>query len=114
LRVGIEEEQHGADVVVPRPVAPGRHCLRPGRGRAVPRADRAGGEAVTATPLTEQLKLLIRAGHPLVSIETRDEGRAVELVRKTAENHHLPLFEWSATTGMCQTKPSRADTKIKA
>ena len=69
---------------------------------------------MTATPLTEQLKLLIRAGNPLVSIETRDEERAVEIVRKTAESHHLPLMEWSATTGLWQTKPSRQDTKIKA
>jgi ATP-dependent 26S proteasome regulatory subunit len=60
----------------------------------------------------EKLKLLIRSGHPIVSIETRDEERAVEAVRQTADELAMPLFEWSVTTGLVRTRPDRAKTGV--
>jgi AAA+ superfamily predicted ATPase len=50
--------------------------------------------------MTEKLQLLVRSGHPLISIESTDEDRAVELVRKTAIEMQRPLREWSMTTGL--------------
>ena len=48
------------------------------------------------------LKSLIQSRHPLISIETRDEEHALELVRKIADELSRPLYEWSLTTGMRQ------------
>ena len=49
--------------------------------------------------MSQALALLIRSGNPLISIETTDEQRAVELVTKVAEELLRPLYEWSATEG---------------
>jgi hypothetical protein len=61
----------------------------------------------------EQLKLLIRSGHPILSIETHDEDAGVQLVRRAAEELHRPLFEWSITTGLARTVPDPAETGVK-
>lgn len=50
--------------------------------------------------MPEQLKLLIRAGNPLIHIETGDESRAVDLVRQVCTDLQQPLSEWSITTGL--------------
>jgi AAA+ superfamily predicted ATPase len=46
------------------------------------------------------LKSLVRSRNPLISIETRDEEHALELVRQIAGDLGRPLYEWSMTTGM--------------
>jgi hypothetical protein len=63
--------------------------------------------------MLDQLKLLIRAGNPVVAIESRDEEQAIRLVRDAAEALHVALFEWSATTGLRRVLPSRSDTGVK-
>lgn len=55
--------------------------------------------------LNNELKLLIRSRHPIVSIETPDESRALELIRRVAIDMQRPLFEWSLTTGLCRVQP---------
>jgi MoxR-like ATPase len=55
--------------------------------------------------LTEELKLLIRSRHPLVAMETPDEERATQLIRRVAEDMRFMLFEWSATTGLRRRLP---------
>ena len=50
--------------------------------------------------MPEKLQLLIRSGHPLISIQTMDEERAIELVRRVAIDMRRPLLEWSMTTGL--------------
>ena len=60
-----------------------------------------------------QLKLLIQAGNPLVSIVSHDEEGVTESVRRVAEALGLPFFEWTVTTGMAQTMPSKADIGVK-
>jgi hypothetical protein len=42
--------------------------------------------------MLEQLKLLIQSGHALVSIETHDEPRATEIVRRAADGLGMPLL----------------------
>ncbi|MEZ6142417.1 MAG: AAA family ATPase [Zavarzinella sp.] len=61
----------------------------------------------------DQLKLLVRSGYSLISIETRDEVHATELIRELATELYLPLFEWTVTTGLARTKPSIAAPGIK-
>ena len=63
--------------------------------------------------MLEQLQLLIQSRHPILSIETHDELRAAELVRRAGTALSMPVFEWTITTGLIQTQPSRADTDVK-
>ncbi|MGH7200685.1 MAG: AAA family ATPase, partial [Planctomycetaceae bacterium] len=65
------------------------------------RAKRQAGNA-RETAMSESLKLLMQSGNPLISIETTDEPRAVELVRELAEKMQRPLFEWSMTAGLVE------------
>lgn len=62
----------------------------------------------------KQLKLLLQAGNPIISLDTHDEERAVAQVRKVADELSCPLFEWSVTTGLCRTLPTAAETGVKA
>lgn len=64
--------------------------------------------------MLQQIKLLIQSGHPVIAIETHDEERAVEMVRKLAEDLSSPLFEWSVTTGLRRIMPTEAETGVKA
>jgi SpoVK/Ycf46/Vps4 family AAA+-type ATPase len=63
--------------------------------------------------MLEQLKLLIQSGHALVSIETHDEPRAAEIVRRAADELGIPLFEWTVTTGLRQTRPYDAPAVVE-
>jgi SpoVK/Ycf46/Vps4 family AAA+-type ATPase len=49
---------------------------------------------------TETLTHLIRAGNPIISMETPDEPRAVAMLREAADQLSLPLSEWSVTEGL--------------
>ena len=50
--------------------------------------------------MLESLELLIRAGNPLIAIETTDEDRATQLVRNVVLRMRQKLFEWSLTSGL--------------
>ncbi|WP_298867631.1 AAA family ATPase [uncultured Gimesia sp.] len=54
--------------------------------------------------MSNSLDLLIRSGNPFISIETLDEQRALNVVQEVARNLKKPLFEWSATNGLCKTE----------
>ncbi|MGO8753438.1 MAG: AAA family ATPase [Thermoguttaceae bacterium] len=49
---------------------------------------------------SDDLKLLMRAGNPLIAVETPDEPRALNMVREAAQKSGLPLAEWSVTEGL--------------
>ena len=74
--------------------------------------DYAGLEKVD-TAMHAQLRLLIQAGNPLVSVVSHDEEGVTEVVRWAAEQLGLPLFEWSVTTGLAQTLPAPGDPGVK-
>ena len=48
----------------------------------------------------ENLKLLIAAGNPIISISTPDEPRAVRVVHEVAQAIGLPVLVWSLTEGL--------------
>ena len=50
--------------------------------------------------MRDSLELLIRAGNPLIAIETTDEDRATQLVRSVVLPMQQKLYEWSLTTGL--------------
>ncbi len=63
--------------------------------------------------MSNSLELLIRSGNPFISIETLDEPRALKVVQEVARNLKKPLFEWSATTGLCKSNdPSRKSATV--
>ncbi len=62
---------------------------------------------------SDNLKLLIQAGNPIISMETPDEPRALALVRQVAEAMKLPLIHWSVTRGLCTTAPEGIKTLVK-
>ena len=49
---------------------------------------------------SQSLKLLMRAGNPLIAMETPDEPRAMNMVREAVRDIGLPLAEWSVTEGL--------------
>uniref|UniRef100_A0A7C2JZR0 Uncharacterized AAA domain-containing protein ycf46 n=1 Tax=Schlesneria paludicola TaxID=360056 RepID=A0A7C2JZR0_9PLAN len=50
--------------------------------------------------MSDSLALLIRAGHPLILIETTDEDRATATVRATAAALQRKVCDWSLTRGL--------------
>src|SRR3712207_1385415 len=50
--------------------------------------------------MSERLSLLIRAGYPLIVIETTDEAGAERLVGEVAESLDRTLHHWSITAGL--------------
>lgn len=50
--------------------------------------------------MTTSLELLLRAGHPLVSIQTTDESRAMQVIETTARLTNRQVFEWSLSRGL--------------
>lgn len=63
--------------------------------------------------MLDHLKLLIQAGHPLVSIETHDEERAAGTARRAAEELGLAFFTWTITTGLRQVLPTDGDCGVE-
>jgi len=47
-----------------------------------------------------ELEMLLRAGTPLVLVETHEEARAVELCARIGRRMHKPVFRWSVTEGL--------------
>src|SRR5256885_12789603 len=60
-------------------------------------------------PPLERLKLLLNSSSPLVIVETVEEMRALELIRRAACDLQLPVFEWSVADGLVryEKKPQR-------
>jgi SpoVK/Ycf46/Vps4 family AAA+-type ATPase len=63
--------------------------------------------------MLDQLKLLIQAGNPLISVVSHDEEGVTDIVHQAAEQLGLPLFEWTVTSGMVQTLPNKTTTGMK-
>ena len=55
------------------------------------------------------IRLLIRAGTPLIVIETHEETRAVALFERVLGDVLRPLFRWSVTTGLRRIDMDQAD-----
>jgi AAA+ superfamily predicted ATPase len=56
--------------------------------------------------MSDQLELLFRAGAPLVSIQSTDEDRALEIVSKVTDKLSWSRYEWSLVSGMKHFKPN--------
>lgn len=61
-----------------------------------------------ADPVAE-LALLVRTRHPLITIETVEEGRALEFVMRACHRVNLHKFRWSVTRGLQRTRPQFAE-----
>jgi AAA+ superfamily predicted ATPase len=54
---------------------------------------------------SNDLKLLVLSGNPLISIETTDESRAVDRVRQLSIGLARQCWDWSVTTGLRPLQP---------
>lgn len=63
--------------------------------------------------MKDRLDLLVRSGNAIISMETRDEASAVQLVREFAERTRRTMFEWSATSGMRRVLPRAAAVGVE-
>lgn len=55
---------------------------------------------MTTGSSVHDLKTLVLSFHPVVAIETVEEDRAADLVRRVAAELRLPVFDWSVTQGL--------------
>jgi ATP-dependent 26S proteasome regulatory subunit len=70
-----------------------------------PRFQNLGADA--SLPMrSENLKLLVQAGNPIISMETPDEPRAAATIGEVAQQLGLPLSQWSITEGLSPVPPS--------
>jgi len=79
--------------------------LRPPAGAGVPNSASSGAPARPAsTPRTkrDELELLINSRNPIVTVETGEEQRFVELLERVAMDLQIPLYVWSVTTGLAR------------
>ncbi|MBX3474486.1 MAG: AAA family ATPase [Planctomycetes bacterium] len=53
----------------------------------------------------DELKLLVRSRHPLITIETVEEQRALELIKRLCNDLDCALFLWTSTEGMRRLRP---------
>jgi MoxR-like ATPase len=60
-----------------------------------------------------QLQLLIQGGHPIISMETPDEPRALRMIGEVARVSKLPILEWSTTQGLCSKPPEGTKEIVK-
>ena len=54
----------------------------------------------------DELSLLINSRHPIITVETTEEGRLEQLLFDVATTLDVPLFTWSVTTGLARMKGS--------
>lgn len=50
--------------------------------------------------ISKDFETLIQTNTPLIAVESGDEPRVVELVKKLAVQHFRPVFRWSVTDGL--------------
>ncbi|MCZ6858607.1 MAG: AAA family ATPase, partial [Gemmatimonadetes bacterium] len=53
----------------------------------------------TGSPVHD-FKTLVLSFHPVIAIETVEEDRAADLVRRVAAELNMPVFDWSLTQGL--------------
>lgn len=51
-------------------------------------------------PDTQDLTLLIHGHVPIITIQSHEEKRALELVTKATQLEYLPTFKWTITDGI--------------
>jgi ATPase family associated with various cellular activities (AAA) len=54
----------------------------------------------------DELSLMINSRHPIITVETTEEGRLEQLLLDVATELEVPLFTWSVTTGLARMKGS--------
>lgn len=55
--------------------------------------------------MTDDLNLLIRSRHALILIETIEEQRAVDLIRRTCDSLKYPMYVWTVVDGLRRVLP---------
>ncbi len=75
--------------------------------RPTPQAVRPAGNASgKAAPPNkhDELSLLVNSRHPIITVETTEEGRVEQLLFEVATQLDVPLYTWSVTVGLARMK----------
>jgi hypothetical protein len=76
--------------------------------RSAPEATRpaVNAPAKTAAPPNkhDELCLLVNSRHPIITVETTEEGRVDQLLFDVASQLDVPLYTWSVTVGLARMK----------
>jgi hypothetical protein len=54
----------------------------------------------------DELKLLIRSRHPIVTIETLEEDKAVRVIGQACAEMGMPMFVWTIVEGLKRVLPT--------
>ncbi|MCB1049528.1 MAG: AAA family ATPase [Acidobacteria bacterium] len=65
-------------------------------------------------PDMKELNLILRAGNPIILVESDEEARVLDLFDRAQSEMGLPVFKWSVTQGLCRMAPGFAPQKFNA
>lgn len=81
----------------PKPLSQAPHPLASARTGTIPAVSAQSGASASQR---EKLCLLINSRNPIITVETSEEQRFVELLAAVAQELAVPLFVWSVTEGL--------------
>lgn len=70
-------------------------------------------QAESPSTSVHDLKTLILSFHPLIAIETPEEGRVMALLQRATQDLNLPLFDWSVTQGLSRVSQPNSIGKTR-
>ncbi len=81
----------------PKTLSQAPHPLTAVRTGAIPAIS---SQATASSAQRERLCLLINSRNPIITVETSEEQRFLELLSATAQQLNVPLYVWSVTEGL--------------
>jgi hypothetical protein len=81
----------------PKTLSQAPHPLTPARTGTIPAISSQG---TASAGQREKLCLLINSRNPIITVETSEEQRFLELLSATAQELNVPLYIWSVTEGL--------------
>src|SRR5208337_554070 len=81
----------------PKTLSQAPHPLTPARTGTIPAIS---PQATASAVQRERLCLLINSRNPIITVETSEEQRFLELLSATAQELNVPLYVWSVTEGL--------------
>ena len=82
---------------VPKTFSQAPHALTPARTNTIPAISSQG---TASAAQREKLRLLINSRNPIITVETSEEQRFLEVLAATTQELNVPLYIWSVTEGL--------------
>jgi len=81
----------------PKTLSQAPHALNPARTGTIPAIS---SQAAASAAQREKLCLLINSRNPIITVETSEEQRFLEVLAAAAQELNVPLYVWSVTEGL--------------